>query len=103
LSLKRVGWQGESKKCQLYVGAVCLISIPLATLCFSARNDFSVSWLLLSIISVFVATVNIRLPKLSSVISMGDVFIILIFIQFGPGPALVTYWADSMAAHTADL
>ena len=33
---------------------------------------------------------------------MGDVFIILILLQFGAGPALVTYWADTLAAHTAD-
>ena len=34
---------------------------------------------------------------------MGDVFIILILMQFGPGPALITYWMDIIAAHSADL
>jgi diguanylate cyclase (GGDEF)-like protein/putative nucleotidyltransferase with HDIG domain len=34
---------------------------------------------------------------------MGDVFIILILMQFGPGPALITYWLDIVIAHSADL
>ena len=34
---------------------------------------------------------------------MGDVFIILILMQFGPAPALLTYWADIVVAHGADL
>jgi len=32
---------------------------------------------------------------------MGDVFTILILTQFGPGPALISYWISILAAHTA--
>jgi len=34
---------------------------------------------------------------------MGDVFVILSLLQFGPGPALVTYWIDIAAAHLTDV
>ena len=34
---------------------------------------------------------------------MGDVFVILILIQFGAGPALITYWVDIVTAHLTDL
>lgn len=30
---------------------------------------------------------------------MGDVFTILVLMNFGPGPALLTYWSDIVAAH----
>jgi diguanylate cyclase (GGDEF)-like protein/putative nucleotidyltransferase with HDIG domain len=98
-----VRWQEQSRLCRVYLSAVYLASIPLAVLCFKGDNSFSFDWLLFTIISVFVATINIRLPRLSAVISMGDVFIILILMQFGPGPALVTYWTDIVVAHASDL
>ena len=96
-------WQEQSRACQLYLLAVYLVSIPFAFLCFTANNDFSLHWLLFTVISGFVATINVRLPKLSVVISMGDVFTIFVLMQFGPGAALVTYWIDSVVATTADL
>jgi len=43
------------------------------------------------------------LPRLSAVISMGAVFIILVLMKFGAGPALITYWIDIVVAHSADL
>ena len=98
-----MSWQEQPRICRLYVIFVCLGSLPFAALCLSAQNDFSLRWVLLGITSIFLATVNIRLPKLSTVISMGDVFIVIILMEFGPGPALLTYWADIIAAHTADL
>ena len=84
-------WKDHSTFSRLYLTAVYLCALPLAVLCFTAKNSYSPLWLLLTVISVFVATINIRLPK-SSVISMGDVFTILIVTQFGPGPALISYW-----------
>lgn len=96
-------WQQQSRSCQVYLLAVYLVAIPVALLCFKAKNSFSLEWLLLTIISLFVSTINIRLPKLSALISMGDVFVILVLMQFGPGPALTTYWIDSAAAIGADL
>src|SRR5215471_13670417 len=82
---------------------VYLTAIPFAFVCLSSPNDYSFEWASLALTSLFVATINVRLPKLSVVISMGDVFIILILMQFGPGPALVTYWTDIAVAHGADL
>jgi diguanylate cyclase (GGDEF)-like protein/putative nucleotidyltransferase with HDIG domain len=87
----------------LYLAAVYLAAIPFAALCFSARSEFSFQWILFTLVSTFVATINVRLPKLSAVISMGDVFIILVLMQFGAGPALVTYWIDIIIANAADL
>lgn len=85
------------------MGLVYLASIPFALVCLSSPNDYSFEWASLALTSLFVATINVRLPNLSVVISMGDVFIILILIQFGPGPALITYWASIVVAHAADL
>src|SRR5947208_5940136 len=79
------------------LAAVC------SPLCFTAPNEFSLKWAMLAATSIFVATINIRLPNLSAVISMGDVFIILILIRFGPGSALVAYWLNILAAHTAEI
>jgi diguanylate cyclase (GGDEF)-like protein/putative nucleotidyltransferase with HDIG domain len=81
---------------------IWLVSIPFAVLCLRQVHDFSAQWLLLGLVSIFTATINIRLPKLSTLISTGDVFIILILLQFGPGPALLTYWADTIVAQIAD-
>jgi diguanylate cyclase (GGDEF)-like protein/putative nucleotidyltransferase with HDIG domain len=82
---------------------VCLAAVPSAVLCFRAKNDFSVQWVLLTVISFFVATINLRLPKLSAIVSMSDVFIIFVLMQFGPGAALITYWVDVVAAVSADF
>jgi hypothetical protein len=34
---------------------------------------------------------------------MGDVFTILALTQFGPGPALITYWLNMIVGHAANL
>jgi diguanylate cyclase (GGDEF)-like protein/putative nucleotidyltransferase with HDIG domain len=72
-------------------------------LCFSTNNTFSLHWFLFTIISAFVATINIRVPKLSTIVSMSDVFVIFVLIQFGTGAALITYWLDTAAAIAADV
>jgi diguanylate cyclase (GGDEF)-like protein/putative nucleotidyltransferase with HDIG domain len=82
---------------------VYLVAIPFVFLIFSTQSNFSRQWLLFSLISVCVATINIRLPKLSVVISMGDVFIILILMRFGPGAALITYCLDIIVSQTANI
>ena len=70
---------------------------------FADDNGFSLSWVLLTVASLFVATVNIRPPKsTSTVISMGDVFIVLALVNFGPGPAVVTYGLQSVGAGMGD-
>ncbi len=92
-----------SRSCRLYLVAVYLLGIPFAALCFFPAGSYTALWILLTLTSAFVATINVRLPKISSVISMGDVFIILALTRFGPGPALVTYWVDIFAAHLVDV
>jgi diguanylate cyclase (GGDEF)-like protein/putative nucleotidyltransferase with HDIG domain len=74
--------------------AVYSLAIPCTIACFVSSNRYPAQWLLLTVISLFVATVNVRLPTISSVISMGDVFTILALTQFGAGPALIMYWLD---------
>ncbi|PYS16341.1 MAG: hypothetical protein DMG15_02515 [Acidobacteria bacterium] len=96
-------WQEQSRSCRIYLSAAYLASVPFAVLCFTAPNEFSFQWAVLTLSSIFVATINIRLPNLSAVISMGDVFIILILIRFGPGSALVAYWLNILAAHTSEI
>ena len=95
-------WREQSQACRIYVLLVCLLSIPFAIACLRKPSDYSTEWLLLTVASVFVATINVRLPKLSAVISMGDVFAILALIYFGTGPALVTLWIDTITASITD-
>jgi diguanylate cyclase (GGDEF)-like protein/putative nucleotidyltransferase with HDIG domain len=98
-----VDWRQHSRTSRLYLLTVYLAAIPFAVFCFKADNNFSFQWILFTIISVFVATITVRLPKLSAVISMGDVFIVVVLVKFGAGPALLTYWIDIAIAHSADL
>jgi diguanylate cyclase (GGDEF)-like protein/putative nucleotidyltransferase with HDIG domain len=96
-------WQDLSLACRLYLIGVYLTAIPFAILCLQAKNSFSSEWILFTFASAVVATINVRLPKLSAVISMGDVFVILILMRFGAGPALVTYWTYVVVSTAADL
>src|SRR6516225_11258151 len=96
-------WQEQSQACRIYVLLVCLLSIPFAVACLRKPSDYSTEWLLLTVASAFVATINVRLPKLSVIISMGDVFVILVLMRFGGGPALLTYWVDNTIGYTADI
>jgi diguanylate cyclase (GGDEF)-like protein/putative nucleotidyltransferase with HDIG domain len=84
---------------RLYLFAIYLCAVPAAFVCFEGTNTYSVSWIFLTVASVLVATISIRLPTLSVVVSMGDVFTILALIHFGPGPALITYWSAIFAAN----
>lgn len=96
-------WQEQSTSFRLYLLGIYIAAVPFALLCFKTGGEFSLQWLLFTVISLFVATISIRLPKLSAVISMGDVFIILVLLHFGAAPALVTYWIDTGVAIVADL
>ena len=89
--------------CKRYLFVVYLLAIPATVLCFRLESRYPFQWILLAGASVFVATINLRLPRISSVISMGDVFTILGLTQFGAGPALVMYWLDMAAGHLADV
>ena len=93
-----MNWKDLPGKCKTYLVIVYLLAIPIAVLCFKGKGEYNSIWLLLTLASLFVATVGLRLPQVPSVvISMGDVFTIVALIYFGPGPALVTYWVNNLA------
>ena len=96
-------WQEQSRPCRLYLLGVYLTAIPFSILCFRTETLFSSEWMLFTVVSVCLATINVRLPTLSVVISMVDVFIIFILMQFGAGAALITYWLDNIVAQTVEL
>lgn len=96
-------WRDQTRLCRIYFLTVYLCAVPAIFLCFSASNELSYQWLLFAIISAFVSTVSVRLPQLSAIISMGDVFIIVVLMRFGPGAALITYWLDIAVATIANV
>jgi diguanylate cyclase (GGDEF)-like protein/putative nucleotidyltransferase with HDIG domain len=96
-------WKDQSGQSKFYLSVVYLLAIPASVYSLASISSVPMPWLVLTLTSLFVATVNVRLPKISSVISMGDVFVILALLYFGPGPALLTYWTDILAAHLSDL
>lgn len=99
-----MAWEQLSPACKRYLIAIYMLAIPTTAYCFrSGNNAYSTQWFLLTGISLFVATVNLRLPNISSVISMGDVFTILALAQFGAGPALIMYWSGMVVGHLADV
>jgi diguanylate cyclase (GGDEF)-like protein/putative nucleotidyltransferase with HDIG domain len=98
-----VRWQELSRPYKLYLLGLFSAAIPLSYICFTQGKGFSLYWFLLTAISLCVATINLPLARLSVVISMGDVFIIIILMKFGPGPALATYWSASITAQLTEL
>lgn len=97
-------WHQESKPFRAYLAITYCLSLPTAIYSLTGSgDDYGVQWIVLTVTSIFAATINVRLPKISSVISMGDVFIIVCLFRFGPGPALVTYWIDITVAHFSDV
>jgi diguanylate cyclase (GGDEF)-like protein/putative nucleotidyltransferase with HDIG domain len=96
-------WNQQSAACRRYLAIIYFLAIPTAVYCFTRDLRFDSAWVFLTAVSLFVATVNVRLPKISSVVSMSDVFVILSLVHFGAGPALVTYWLDSVVSQFSDL
>src|SRR5262245_314502 len=95
-------WNQQSRACRTYLAIIFAISLPAAIYSFTTPAQFSREWIFLTFVSLFVATINVRLPRISSVISMGDVFVILSLLSFGAGPTLVMYWIDIAVAHLSD-
>ena len=97
-------WRELSSPSKLYLLAVYIAAIPSAYVCLRLlAGRYSLPWVLLTLTSLFMASVNLRLPKSSTVvISMGDVFTILSLSYFGTGPALLTLWIDTLAASVTD-
>ncbi len=95
-------WNKLTVQAKAYLRSVYAIGALLSFVCMAAParisetpNRFDSEWVFLTLVSLFVATVTVRLPRTpSAVISIGDVFTILALLQFGPGPALVMYWSQ---------
>lgn len=89
-------WQNIEPGLKKYLLGIYIVGAPLALLClFAPGTKFTPQWAFLTLAVLFVATVGVRLPKTdSALISMGDVFTILALTEFGPGPALFTYWVQ---------
>ena len=69
---------------KIYVAAVYLLGAGLAVLSLSSvdHDSFTLQWVFLTLASVIVGTVNLRLPtRISAIVSMGDVFVILILVK----------------------
>jgi len=97
-------WNEQSRVFRIYFAFILALSLPAGVYSFIAQpSEFSLGWASLTFASLFVATINLRLPKISSVISMGDVFVILSLLYFGSGPALVTYWIDTTVGLLSDV
>ncbi len=91
-------WRTLPNRCKAYLVLVYILAIPFAYFVLRDGGDYSATWVLFVLASLFVATINLHLPQLPSVvISMGDVFTFLALIHFGPGPALLAYWANIIA------
>jgi len=98
----RMTWSQLPLKCRFYLGVVYAVALPLAVATLGIHGVYGITWFLFTLASLFVATINLRLPQLPSVVvSMGDVFTILALIHFGEGPALVTYWGNVIATALA--
>jgi diguanylate cyclase (GGDEF)-like protein/putative nucleotidyltransferase with HDIG domain len=97
-----MNWNDLPAKCRVYLILIYGLSIPVAALVLGRGGEYGPIWALFTLASFFVATISLHLPQLPSVIiSMGDVFTILALIHFGPGPALLTYWANVVATALA--
>src|SRR2546427_1106667 len=96
-------WKDLSLACKWYLITVYALATPTIIFCLAGPNTYSTEWVLLTLISLFVSTVNVRLPTISSVISMGDVFTILALTQFGPGPAVILYCLGMIVGHFAHI
>jgi diguanylate cyclase (GGDEF)-like protein/putative nucleotidyltransferase with HDIG domain len=95
-------WDQQSRAYRRYLVITYALSLPATVYCLTRGAGLSYEWAFLTLTSIFVATINVRLPKISSVISMGDVFVILSLLYFNAAPALLTYWIDITVAHFSD-
>jgi diguanylate cyclase (GGDEF)-like protein/putative nucleotidyltransferase with HDIG domain len=92
-------WQELPRSCKRYLLFIYALGALATGLCFRKPLTFDVAWVLLAVASFSVATINLRLGKNPSVlVSMGDVFTLLVLLHFGVGPALIAYWANVTAA-----
>jgi hypothetical protein len=97
-----MAWKKQSFPSRVFLVGIYLFAIPTTLNAFLSSGSYSIPWLLLTLFSIPVAIVGVRLPGISSVISLADIFIFLALIYFGPGPALITYCLDVSASLISD-
>ena len=96
-------WNQQPRVSRTYLTFVFFLSFPASIYCLLSKPaEFSLEWAALTLVSAIIATLNLRLNQISSVISMGDVFVILSLLYFGTGPTLIMYWVDIAVAHLSD-
>src|SRR6516225_6189074 len=94
-----MNWRDLAIRCKVYLSTVYGLGLLATVICFVASFKYDFIWLLLALASFFVASINLRVQHNPSVvISMGDVFTLVVLLHFGQGPALITYWANVTAA-----
>src|SRR5690242_9520124 len=93
---RQLEWTQLPTSVKAYLLAMYSAAIPAAYGCLSLMSGhYAASWLLLTVAALVLSVLTIRLPRVSfSVFTTGDVFTYIALIHFGPGPALITYWAD---------
>src|SRR5205085_7969906 len=97
-----MSWRELPLGCKFYLIAIYFLAIPLVIASFAVDGKYEPLWIVLTAASFGVAAVNLILPQIPSVvISMGDVFTLVVLVTFGPGPALITYWANVLATAIA--
>jgi len=96
MTVHNLEWTQLRTLVKTYLLGMYAAGIPAAYGCLSLMSgQYDVSWLLLTAAAVVLSVLTVRLPSVSfSVFSIGDVFTFLALMHFGPGPALITYWAD---------
>src|ERR1051325_7215563 len=95
-------WCELSKRCRLFLCVIYFLGIVTSIQCLRAAATFDFIWILLLVASFFIAAINLRLPHNPSVVvSMGDVFTLVVLLHFGPAASLLTYWANIIGASAA--
>ena len=92
------------KPVKSYIAFVLALSFPPAAMPLPTPTQNLASNGLIPHARVSICIDNQRkAAKISSVVSMGDVFVILSLLYFGPGPTLVMYWIDMAVPHLSDV
>src|SRR5262245_55313460 len=91
-------WASLTPACKRYLCFIYCLGLVTTYYCLQQSAANGIAWLLLAVASFFIAGINLRLPQNPSVVvSMGDVFTMVVLLHFGASPALATYWSNVTA------